>query len=193
MRRALRSLTILTLALLPSLLLAASEAAPEGGEHHGPGMAVVYHAINFAILFGVLFYFLRKPVKEFFASRATLIRGNIEEAKQRKEEAAKKYAEYEHRLQSIEGEMQGLISSLKHDGELEQKRLLETAKQQATSLQSNSERMLQQELRKAKEDLKREAVGLAGQLAEDLIRKNLTPEDQGRLVGQYLEKMEKLG
>ncbi|HKX11828.1 MAG TPA: ATP synthase F0 subunit B [bacterium] len=193
MRRALRSLTALTLALLPSLLLAASEAAPEGGEHHGPGMAVVYHAINFGILFGLLFYFLRKPVKEFFASRATLIRGNIEEAKQRKEEAAKKYAEYEQRLQSIEGEMQGLISSLKHDGELEQKRLLETAQQQAASLQSNSERMLQQELRKAKEDLKREAVGLAGQLAEDLIRKNLTPEDQGRLVGHYLDKMEKLG
>jgi F-type H+-transporting ATPase subunit b len=144
-------------------------------------------------LFGLLFYFLRKPAKEFFASRATLIRANIEEAKQRKEEAAKKYAEYEQRLKSIEGEMQGLITGLQKDGELERKRLLETAEQQAASLQSNSERMLQQELRKAKEDLKREAVGLAGQLAEDLIRQNLTPEDQGRLVGQYLEKMEKLG
>lgn len=192
MRRALSSLATLAFALLPSLLLA-KEAAGEGGEPHGPGMAVVYHAINFAILFSLLFYFLRKPTKEFFASRATLIRSNIEEAKQRKEEAAKKYAEYEQRLQSIEGEMQGLITGLQKDGELERKRLLETAEQQAASLQSNSERMLQQELRKAKEDLKREAVGLAGQLAEDLIRQNLTPEDQGRLVGQYLEKMEKLG
>ncbi len=192
MRRAFTGLTTLALAFLPALLLA-EEAAGEGGEHHGPGMAVVYHAINFAILFGLLFYFLRKPAKEFFASRATLIRSNIEEAKQRKEEASKKYAEYERRLQSIEGEMQGLITGLKQDGELERKRLLETAEQQAASLQSNSERMLQQELRKAKEDLKREAVGLAGQLAEDLIRKNLTPEDQGRLVGQYLEKMENLG
>ncbi len=192
MRRAWTSLATLTLALMPGLLWA-NEAAAEGAEHHGPGMPVVYHAINFAILVGLLFYFLRKPVKEFFASRAALIRGNIDEAKQRKDEAAKKYAEYEQRLQSIESEMQGLITSLKQDGELERKRLLETAQQQAVSLQSNSERMLQQELRKAKEDLKREAVGLAGQLAEDLIRQNITPEDQGRIVGQYLEKMEKLG
>ncbi|HKY63882.1 MAG TPA: ATP synthase F0 subunit B [bacterium] len=192
MRRAWTSLAALAMSLLPSLLLAASEAA-EGGEHHGPGMAVVYHAINFAILISVLFYFLRKPVKEFFASRSTLIRSHIDEAKQLKNEAAKKYSEYEQRLKSIEQEMQGLIVSLKQDGELERKRLLETAEQQAQTLRTNSERMLQQELRKAKEDLKREAVGLAGQLAEDLIRQNLTPEDQGRLVGQYLEKMEKLG
>ena len=189
MRRLPISLTTLMIALAPRLLLAASE----GGEHHGPGMAVVYHAINFAILVGLLFYFLRKPAKEFFASRATLIRTNIDDARLRKEEAAQKYAEYEQRLKSIEQEMQGLINGLKQDGELERKRLLETAEQQASSLQNNSQRMLQQELRKAKEDLKREAVGLAGQLAEDLIRQNLTPEDQGRIVGQYLDKMEKLG
>jgi F-type H+-transporting ATPase subunit b len=189
MKKLFLSLTALSLALLPSLLLAASE----GGEHHGPGMAVVFHAINFTILVGLLFYFLRKPAKEFFASRASQIRGSIEESRQRKEEAAKKYAEYEQRLKSIEQEMQGLITGLKQDGELERKRLIETAGQQAASLKDNSQRMLQQELRKAKEDLKREAVGLAGQLAEDLIRQNITPEDQGRIVGQYLQKMENLG
>ena len=192
MRRTWISLASLAVGLLPSLLFAASEAA-EGGEHHGPGMAVVFHAINFAILVGLLFYFLRKPVKEFFASRSTLIRSNIDEAKSRKTEASQKYAQYEERLKSIEQEMQGLIQGLKQDGELERKRLLETAEHQAQALKSNSERMLQQELRKAKEDLKREAVGLAGQLAEELIRQNLSPEDQGRIVGQYLQKMENLG
>lgn len=191
MRKLYASLLSLMLALMPSLLIAAEHA--EEGEHHGPGMAVVFHAINFAILVGLLFYFLRKPAKEFFASRSTSIRSSIDEAKLRKDEAAKKYAEYEQRLKSIEGEMQTLITGLQKDGELERKRLIETAEQQVAALKSNSERMLQQELRKAKEDLKREAVGLAGQLAEDLIRKNVTPEDQGRLVGQYLEKMEKLG
>ena len=191
MRRTWISLVALGMSLLPASLFAASEAA-EGAEHHGPGMAVVFHAINFAILVGLLFYFLRKPVKEFFASRSTLIRSNIDEARHRKTEASQKYAQYEERLKSIEQEMQGLIQGLKQDGELERKRLLETAEHHAQTLKSNSERMLQQELRKAKEDLKREAVGLAGQLAEELIQQNLSPEDQGRIVGQYLQKMENL-
>jgi hypothetical protein len=33
---------------------------------------------------------------------------------------------------------------------------------------------------------------LAAQLAEDLLRQNIPPEDQKRLVRSYLEKMEHL-
>ena len=143
MKKLSTSLATAFLALLPTLLRAAEHGEGAAAEHHGPGMAVVFHAINFTILVGLLFYFLRKPAKEFFASRSSQIRGNIDEAKIRKEEAAKKYAEYEQRLKSIEQEMQGLITGLQQDGELERKRLIETAQQQAASMKSNSERMLQ--------------------------------------------------
>lgn len=176
-----------------SILLAASPlwAASEGG-HEGPSMALVYWGINFLILAGILLYFLRKPAKDFFASRATLIRTNINQARDLKTNAEKKYAEYEARLKSIEKEMNDLVVSLQKDGELERRRIVETATQQVAAMKGNSERMLQQELRKAKEELKKEAVNLATELAGELIRKNLTPEDQGRLVEQYLQKMEKL-
>ena len=168
-------------------------AAEAEAHEEGPSMGLVYWGINFLILTIVLLYFLRKPAKEFFASRASLIRENIEHARALKANAEKKYQEYENRLKSIEKEMQDLIGNLKKDGELEKRRLIENAEQQAANLKSNSERVLQQELRKAKEDLKKEAVSLATDLAEDLIRKNVTPEDQGRIVDQYLDKMEKLG
>ncbi|MDL1871987.1 ATP synthase F0 subunit B [Deltaproteobacteria bacterium PRO3] len=187
MRRLLASLYAISLALASGPLWAASE-----GGHDGPSMALVYWSINFLILAGILLYFLRKPAKDFFASRATLIRTNIQQARDLKANAEKKYAEYEARLKSIEKEMNDLVVSLQKDGELERRRIVETATQQVATLKGNSERMLQQELRKAKEELKREAVNLATELAGELIRKNMTPEDQGRLVEQYLQKMEKL-
>ena len=174
------------------LLMAAPLSAAEGGHAAGPSMALVFWGINFLILLIGLLYFLRKPVKEFFAARSTLIRTNIDQARDLKGNAEKKYLEYEARLKSIEKEMQDMVASLKKDGELEQRRIVETATQQVASVKSNSERILQQELRKAKEELKKEAVALASELAEDLIRSNLTPDDQGRLVEQYLQKMEKL-
>lgn len=188
MRRYLATACLLWASLAAHPLWAASE----GGHEEGPSMALVYWAINFAILVGGLLYFLRKPAKDFFASRSTLIRTNIDQARDLKANAEKKYAEYETRLKSIEKEMKELVASLQKDGELERRRIVEAAAQQVATLKNNGERMLQQELRKAKEELKKEAVTLATELAGDLIRKNMTPEDQGRLVDQYLQKMEKL-
>ena len=178
----------------PTILLIASRlwASSEGGHEEGPGMPLVYWSINLLILIAVLLFFLRKPAKEFFASRATLIRTNIDQARNLKADAEKKYAEYEARLKAIESEMNALVSSLEKDGELERRRIVEAATQQVATLKKNSERMLQQETAKAKEELKREAVQLATELAGDLIKKNMTPEDQSRIVEQYLDKMEKL-
>jgi len=173
-------------------LLALPLWAEEGVHEEGPSMALVYWGINFLILVGGLAFFLRKPVKEFFASRATLIGNNIEEARELKAAAERKYKEYDNRLKSIEKEMQELIATLKKDGELEKRRLIENTQQQVANLKSNSERILQQELRKAKEELKKETVNLATELTEESLRKNVTPEDQSRIFDQYLQKMENL-
>ncbi len=130
----------LTLAIAMGIsLLALPLWAAEGGHEEGPGMSLVYWGINFLILVGGLAFFLRKPVKEFFASRSTLIRKNIEEATQRRANAEQKYAEYEARLKSIEKEMQELIATLKKDGELEKRRLVEQAQHQVANLSGSTD------------------------------------------------------
>ncbi|HCU25962.1 MAG TPA: hypothetical protein DF383_13170, partial [Deltaproteobacteria bacterium] len=181
---------ILLLWAAPLFANPAAEAAGHGDE--GIPFKLVYAGINFLILLAILVYFLRKPAREFFASRSALIRGNLEQSQENKVQAEKKYAEYETRLKNIEAEMQGLANSLKKDGELEKQRLVENARHQAAVFKSTSEKILQQELRKAKEELKKETVNLAADFAEDSLRKNLNAQDQGRLIEQYLNKMEHL-
>jgi F-type H+-transporting ATPase subunit b len=182
------------LPLLVGLVAQPAFAAEAGG--HGPGgvpvKALLFAAINFLILLLILGYFLRKPVLEFFASRAVLIRRDIGESEALKNQAEKKYREYESRLGQIEKEMNGLIGQLKQDGELEKGRLVQIAQDQIQALQQTSLRIMGTELKRAKEELKKETVNLAAQLAEDLVRQNITPEDQQRLVKTYLEKMETL-
>jgi F-type H+-transporting ATPase subunit b len=129
-------------------------AAEEGGhgEHEGvPVKAMIFAGVNFVILLFILGYFLRKPMKEFFASRAALIRKDIGDSEARKDQAEKKYKEYETRLAQIEKEMAALVAELKHDGQLEKERLVETAKYQIEALQQTSERIMGAELRRAKE------------------------------------------
>lgn len=172
--------------LWPTLAMAAG-----GGHGEGiPYKAIIFAAINFILLALILGYFLRGPVKEFFASRAVLIEKNIKESEQLKLSAQQKFTEYDERLKNIAAESQALVNELKKDGELESERILENAKKQAQALKENSERMMDQELKRAKEELKRESVELAAQMAEDLLKKNLKSEDQQRLVSDYLKKME---
>jgi len=164
-----------------------------GNETHGfPAKAIIFAAINFLLLAVILGYFLRIPIKEFFASRGALIKKDIEDSQAVVDQAEQKYREYEKRLGSIEEEMQALITQLKRDGTLEKDRIVEAAKAQMQALHETSERVMSTELRRAKEELKEEAVQLATQLAEELVRKNITPEDQQRLVKNYMEKMEHL-
>jgi len=169
--------------------------AEDGGTHPEsgvPGKAMIFAAINLIILLLILGYFLRKPAKEFFASRSALIKRGLEDSQKLREDAQAKYAEYEKRIQGIDEEMQTLIAQLKEDGKLERARIIQEAQDQVVALRSTSERVMKQELRKAKEDLKREAVNLAAELAEELVKKSMTPEDQKRILEQYIDKMEHL-
>ena len=45
-------------------------------------------------------------------------------------------------------------------------------------------------MKKAREELRREAALLSARAAEELVRKTLSPEDQERLVRENLEKFE---
>ncbi|MCB1215633.1 MAG: ATP synthase F0 subunit B [Deltaproteobacteria bacterium] len=182
-----RSLALL-LCLLASPLWAAGDAHHEGV----PVKPIIYAAINFATLLIVLSLALRKPLKEFFSSRKLLISQDIEESSKLKQAAQDKYQDFEQRLKNITQESQSLVEELKKTGELEKAKLLEEAMAHAEALRKNAQTMMNQELIKAKEALKRESVKLASELAEELLRQNFNAEDQKRVVEKYLSKMEAL-
>ncbi len=180
---------------LALVLVSAGAFAAGGGHGHEAGIPVrpvLFASVNLALLLGLLFFLLRKPAKDFFASRSALIQKNLEQSQSLKREAELKFSEAQSRLSGIEEETQRLVAELKRDGELERARLIQEAQDQVKGLQQTGERILAQELRKAKEELKKETVALAAEMAEALVKQNLTPEDQRRLVSQYLGKMENL-
>ena len=61
-----------------SLLLAGAARAADGGD---TGMTdLLYRLLNFALLAGVLIYFARTPVRDFFAARRASIETQLSEA-----------------------------------------------------------------------------------------------------------------
>ena len=100
-------------AFLPAagvLLTAAVAIASGGGEAaHGsaaiPWGEIVKQAVNFAILVGVLVYFLRKPVASFLKERSELMRKSIDDAANARAEAARKLEAVDARMAKLSDEI----------------------------------------------------------------------------------------
>ena len=150
-----------------------------------------FKIFNFLLFVGLLIFFLKKPVKEFWRNRSSGIRFALEEAKRMKEEAERRHDEIKARLSKVEKEMADLIRSLEEEGEIEKRKILEEAERLAIRIRKDGERTADQEIRRAGEILKAQAAQLSVELAEKLIRDTIRPEDQQRLTEKYLAGLER--
>jgi F-type H+-transporting ATPase subunit b len=109
------------------------------------------------------------------------------EARQAAAEAAVKVAET--RLQEVAKERQKVIQQFMAEGEMEKAKILDKANQVAARLKEMAVMTIEQETKKAAQGLKEEVVGLATQMATDMIKEKATSADQQGLVEEYLKKV----
>lgn len=152
---------------------------------------VHWSLINFALFVALLVFVLRKPVKEFWASRREQIRFALDESGRLKREAEERHEDLKKRLSRLETEARELVHSMEREGEAEKRRLMEEAERLASNVRQDTERILAQEIRKARETLKAQAVELAVELAEKTVRDHFKDTDQKKLSEEYLAGVEK--
>jgi F-type H+-transporting ATPase subunit b len=184
--------------LLPAaailLTAAVAFASGEGDAGHGaPGIPwgeIAKQAVNFAILAGVLVYFLRKPVSSYLKERSELLRKSIDDAANARAEAARKLDAIEARTAMLAAEIARMNAKMESEAAAEAQALRDTATAEIARIRTQAEFTGEQEVKKARQELQKEASLLSAQAAEDLVRKTLSPEDQERLVRENLEKIE---
>ncbi|MBI5602972.1 MAG: F0F1 ATP synthase subunit B [Deltaproteobacteria bacterium] len=164
-------------------------AAAHGGETTARLLDLLYRSINFIIFFVVLFILLRKPLKQGLASRRDSIERELQELETKKEEAKKEYQALEKRIANIKGEREAILAEFKAEGEKEQRKIVENAQKVASRIVEQTQITIQQEIQKANLSLRQELAEMAVQMAEDILKKNITENDQKVLIGEYLAKV----
>lgn len=149
----------------------------------------LYRIFNFAIVVAILVYFLTKPIKKGLAGRREEIEKALAEAKRTKEEAEAKFAEYDRKLARATEEIAEISDSIRREGELEKIKIIENAKIMAAKIEQDAEKAAELEVAKARIELQREAVHLAVGVAEDLLKKNFTKDDDTRLIDECMQKV----
>lgn len=176
---------------------AATALAAVGGEGHHVDSGVLlkdflYRLFNFAVAFGLLAYFVTKPIRKGLTGRKEGIEKALADAKATQEKAEAKFAEYDEKLTKASAEIDDIYAAIKREGELERERILANAREMALKIEDEAKKSAALEIAKARVELQREASDMALKLAEDLLKKNFNSNDQNRLVDEYMKKVGEL-
>ncbi len=179
------------LALIAAAALAAPPAFAEGAASaEGHQGTLVWHAVNLAVLLAVLIYFLREPIRGFFATRRRDIEQNLERAAAVLREAEERLAEWKRRMARLDTEIAEIRRLAEERAQAERQRILADAAAAAARIQRDCAAAVQQEERRARDALRKEAADLAIELAGELLRQQVTEADRTRLAEEFIERME---
>ena len=171
-----------------SLLLCSTQAHASGGPTDP-----VPQFVNLLILIGIITFVYQKKIKPVLVARAEQIKSELEKgqkelsiAEAHAEEVEKDYKELEAKIALIRSQAQEDITAMKAT-------FAEQMKAEEIRIASSTQRSIQDELARAKKELHEESVDIALTIAENIVRGNVTPEDQNRFKQQFIRAVEKEG
>lgn len=163
-------------------------AASEGGLI-SVDKSLIIQMINFLALLFVLHKILYKPFLAKMEERTEAIRKSLEESQAARAEAARQQEENATRLRAAHQEAAGIREQALRDAAEEARKQIEQAQGQARKLVDDTRAQLDAEVRRAREDLRREVAELATSVAEKLVRRSLREEDHRRIVADAIGRI----
>ena len=147
---------------------------------------VVWQLLNLGLFLGLLWYFLRKPAADFFGKRKAGVAAALAKADEDRRRAEQLSVELKTRLATIETELANLKEAARHDADAEHGALLAKSQSEADQILARTRTDLDNRVRAARAELMAFAGDLSVDLARELLRKNVTADDEKRLLEEGL-------
>jgi F-type H+-transporting ATPase subunit b len=168
----------------------AGEAHGEGhGEHEAPSInfkTLGWQLFNFALLIGILVKFGGPAVNKALQARSQQIKTDLASAAEARTAAQARFERQEKRLAALEQEIGAITAGIKQEAEAEKQRLIAMAEDRARRIREESEFIIEQQVKQAEEDLRREVAAAAVALAEKIVRTQMGAGDQQRLIDSFV-------
>src|SRR3989449_11144423 len=172
----------------PAAAWAASEAGHEGGLI-SLDKSLIVQGINFVILLLILQRLLYRPFLAKMQERTQAIQKSLDEAQAARAEAARQQEENATRLRAAHAEAASIRAQALKDAAEEQKRLVDAARVESQRLVETAKAQMDADVRRARDELRREVAELATAVAEKLVRRSLRDEDHRRIVADAIAKV----
>jgi F0F1-type ATP synthase membrane subunit b/b' len=174
---------ILSVGLSPTLAFCA-EGTAEGG---GSWAALLFYIINFAIFAYILARYGGPLAVKFFRDRAHEIRENIELTERGFRSATQTAQSAEAEIAGLEAEKVRILTQMRQETVREVARMRELGRTAAERIRRDGEMTGRAIAEGGRRTIQAHLAATAVRLARDIIANNFEPDDQARLVQEFLE------
>jgi len=168
---------------------AAGEPGEHGAGHEAPSLdlkKLAWQFLNFGILVFLLIKFGGPPVTKALQARSDQIKTDLASAAEARAAAQARFEQQEKRLLALEHEIAAITANIKQEAEAEKARLIAIAEERAKRIREESEFIIEQQVKQAQEDLRREVAAAAVALAEQIVRTQIGSSDQQKLIDTFV-------
>jgi F-type H+-transporting ATPase subunit b len=146
--------------------------------------SIIWQAVNLALFLALLVYLLKKPAAGFFAERRETIEKTLRKAAEDRRRAEELSAELAARLGQLETELGAIKEHALSEALAEQTALAKQTEEDAARLVARASAEMESRVRTARVELAAYAGDLAIEIARDILKQNVTPHDDQRLVSE---------
>ena len=153
-----------------------------------PGL-YIWTILTFLLLFYVLAKFAWKPLLGMLEERENLIKTSLNNAETARKELEKINLESEAIITKARTDAQSILSDGKAAAEKIKDDTVAKAKEEANKIKEEAKLQIKAEKDKAISDIKKEVVDLSISVAEKLINKNISEQDNSSLIEESLKEI----
>jgi len=144
---------------------------------------------NLFLFIGVIVFILRRPIGEAMRARREGIRRDLMRAQEERNAALAKLEEVEARMTRLDAEVLSVGEQAKKDALLEKERIQRAADDDAARLRDQAVREIESAGKAARQELRRFTAEQSVKLAEEMIRRDIRPEDDANLVEMSIKEL----
>lgn len=187
-------LSTLAAAWLLPLAASAAEEAHGAGEaapnlFSGDAGVAIWTVLIFLLVVFILGKYAWKPLLSSLQAREDFIRDSLQKAREEREQAERRLAEYEEKLAAARAEATALVEEGRRDAEAVKAKIEATAREEGDKLMARARREIELARDQAVKDLHTTSARLATDLATKVLEREIRPEDHERLLAESLREL----
>jgi F0F1-type ATP synthase membrane subunit b/b' len=171
------------------LLTAAPAFAQEGASATESPVGRTFRWLNFIVVLVIFGWVIAKFGGPAFRNRAAAISEKIAEGARAREAAERQRQEIQAKVANLENEIEQLRVQGKRDAEDEARRLRDTVRGESEKIEQAARAEVEAAARAARLELKALGARLSIQLAEAMLRQELTPQAEAKLFRSFVGQL----
>ncbi len=167
--------------------------ASGGGEHS----ANVHHSFdwlgffgkvfNSTVLFGGLYYVLKKPISSFLSKKVSDVKGDIVEREEKIEDARNELSGILKRLEAMEGDIKELNAQAVKTGKIEKEKLEKFAKGEADKIMELSKEEINYKIELSIKGLRTRIAKMTIERFKNSFKNDLTKKIHEQIINENIE------